>query len=100
MPRPPWLLSTRPARGPGGRRFRATCPDVAPADDTTQSFIGWAAAIALVYGALLGTGQLLLGRVGLGVVGLSVAAVAAVMLARTLPRLWASSPAGATTTER
>ena len=86
--------------GPGWSAVRASCPDVSPADDTTQSFIGWAAAVSLVYGALLGIGQLLLGRVALGMFGLIVALTASVILARTLPKLWTASPVGRATTRR
>jgi len=79
--------------GPGWSAIRAECPDVSPADNTTHSFIGWASGVALVYGALLGMGQLLLGRVALGFIGVSIAVVAAVVLTRTLPKLWTDSPA-------
>ena len=78
--------------GPGWSVIRAACPDVAPADNITHSFIGWASGVAVVYGALLGMGQLLLGRVTLGLIGVSISIVAAVVLTRTLPKLWTDSP--------
>ena len=80
--------------GPGWSAIRASCPDVGPADNITDSFIGWAAGIALVYGALLGTGQLLLGRLVPGMIGVGIALVAAVVLVRTLPKLWTATSAG------
>lgn len=79
--------------GPGWRRIRAECPDAATPDDISLSFIGWAAGIALVYGTLLGTGQLLLGRTVLGSIGLATGAAGGLILARTLPRLWAGGRA-------
>jgi Na+/proline symporter len=79
--------------GPGWTAIRADCPDAPAPDQLSQSFIGWAAGIALVYGALLGTGQLLLGHTLLGSVGLAIGAAGAVILIRTLPKLWADRPA-------
>ena len=83
--------------GPGWAAVRAECPGVSPADDATQSFIGWASGVGVVYGALLGVGQLLLGRTGLGLVGVAVALVAAIVLIRTLPKLWTDAPSPSVT---
>ena len=83
--------------GPGWRRIRAECPGATTPDDLSLSFLGWAAGIALVYGVLLGTGQLLLGHTVLGSVGLAIGAAGALILIRILPRLWADRPV---TTER
>jgi SSS family solute:Na+ symporter len=87
----------RPA-GPGWRRIRAECPGVEAPDDVSSAFVGWVSGIAAIYGALFGSGLLLLGRQTSGVMCLLVAAVGALVLARTLPRLSsgdaAAAPAG------
>jgi Na+/proline symporter len=104
-----WLaatLATRPAdeetlrrfyrtarpSGPGWRRIRAECPGAAPPDDLSLAATGWAAGVALVYGALFGSGLLLFGRVGPGLTGVAIAVAAVVVLARVLPRLWRDTP--------
>jgi Na+/proline symporter len=81
----------RPA-GPGWRQIRAACPGVESPDDVSLAFVGWVAGTTAVYGALLGTGLILLGSRTSGMIVLAVAAVAAVILARTLPALWTAEP--------
>jgi SSS family solute:Na+ symporter len=77
----------RPA-GPGWRAIRAGMPEVTSPDDLSAAFTGWWAGIALVYGALFGTGHLLLGNRTAGMVALVIATIGAIVLVRTLPRLW------------
>ncbi len=79
----------RPA-GPGWREVRAECPDVEAPDNLNAAFIGWFAGLALVYGALLGSGLLLLGSPLAGVIWTSVAVAGAIVLVRVLPRLWST----------
>jgi Na+/proline symporter len=104
-----WLaatLATRPAddetlrrfyrtarpSGAGWRRIRAECPDVAAPDDLSLAATGWVAGVALVYGALFGSGHLLFGHLWPGLAGVGIALVALVVLARVLPRLWRDTP--------
>ena len=81
----------RPA-GPGWRRIRGLVPDAEPPDALGAAFGGWLAGIALVYGALFGTGHLLLGHRTAGVIALVIGAAGAVTLVRVLPRLRAEGP--------
>jgi solute:Na+ symporter, SSS family len=74
--------------GPGWRTIRAACPDVDRPDDLRGAFAGWLAGVALVYGALFGTGHLLLGHRAAGLVGVSAAVVGVIVLARVLPHVW------------
>ena len=53
-----------------------------------QAFRGWLAGIAVVYGALFGTGHLLLGRTFAGAVAVLIAAAGAAVLSSVLSRLW------------
>ena len=76
--------------GPGWRRIREECPDAAAPDSLTLAFAAWAAGVILVYGALFGSGLLLLGRPLAGSLGLATGAAGAVALWRTLPRLWSA----------
>ena len=76
--------------GPGWRRIRAEVGEAESPDDLRVSFVGWAAGIALVYGALFGVGHLLLGHTGAGVVGIAIAIAGAVIVARVLPRMWSA----------
>ena len=77
----------RPA-GPGWAAIRAECPQVTPADNLWAAFICCVAGLALVYGALFGTGHLLFGHPTPGLVGLVFAITGGVVLIWTLPRLW------------
>jgi Na+/proline symporter len=79
----------RPA-GPGWRKVRAECPGVDSPDDISLALVGWIAGMILVYGALFGTGLLLLGSRTAGAIWLAAAAAGGVMLIRTLPRLWSA----------
>ena len=81
----------RPA-GPGWTRIRRSVPDAGPPDALGAAFGGWLAGIALVYGALFGTGHLLLGHRTAGVMSLVIAAAGAVALVRVLPRLRGEGP--------
>ncbi len=83
--------AARPS-GAGWRRIRAQCPDTAPPDDLSLAATGWVAGVALVYGALFGSGLLLFGRLGPGLTGVAIAILALVVLARVLPRLWRDTP--------
>jgi len=77
----------RPA-GRGWAAVRAECPGVAPADNLSAAFVCWFAGLALVYGALFGAGHLLFGHTSAGLVGVVFAVAGAIVLVRTLPRLW------------
>jgi Na+/proline symporter len=77
----------RPA-GPGWAAIRAECPDVVPADNLSAAFICWFAGLALVYGALFGAGHLLFRHLVAGLIGSAFAIAGAIVLVRTLPRLW------------
>jgi hypothetical protein len=79
----------RPA-GPGWRKIRAECPDTRRPDDLRDAFAGWLAGIALVYGALFGTGHLLLGHRAAGIVAVTAAVAGVLVLARVLPRIWSA----------
>ena len=84
--------SARPA-GPGWRTIRAECPDVHSPDNLSAAFAAWLAGLALVYGALFGSGHLLLGSRTAGLTATAIAVAGAVVLAITLPRLWTSERA-------
>jgi Na+/proline symporter len=83
--------AARPS-GVGWRRIRAECPDAPPPDDLSLAATGWVAGVALVYGALFGSGHLLFGHLGPGLAGVAIAIAALVVLARVLPRLWRDTP--------
>jgi solute:Na+ symporter, SSS family len=74
--------------GPGWAAVRAECPGVKPADNLSAAFVCWFAGLALVYGALFGAGHLLFGHTVAGVAGAVFAVAGAIVLVRTLPRLW------------
>ena len=84
----------RPA-GPGWRRVRAACPDTASPDDLSTAWRGWIGGIALVYGALFGTGLALLGRPLAAAVPIVLALAGAGVLTRVFPRLWRDTPVSA-----
>ena len=48
-------------------------PDVAPVHDLKYAFLDWAAGCVMIYGALFGTGKLILGDRGLGILFLALA---------------------------
>jgi solute:Na+ symporter, SSS family len=80
-------VRARPA-GPGWAPVRAECPDVTSADNLSAAFVCWFAGLALVYGALFGTGHLLFGHRTAGAIGVVCAIAGGIVLIRTLPRLW------------
>jgi hypothetical protein len=82
-----FYMRARPA-GPGWAPVRAECPGVTPADNLSAAFICWFAGLALVYGALFGAGHLLFGHMAAGTIGAVCAIAGAIVLLRTLPRLW------------
>ncbi len=82
-----FYMRARPA-GPGWRRVRAECPDTDSPDTLSSSFVCWLGGMALVYGALFGSGHLLFGHTTQGVVAIVVAAAGAAVLMRELPRIW------------
>jgi SSS family solute:Na+ symporter len=82
-----FYMRARPA-GPGWAAVRAECPGVAPADNLSAAFVCWFAGLALVYGALFGAGHLLFRHTAAGTIGVVCAVAGAIVLVRTLPRLW------------
>ena len=82
-----FYIKARPA-GPGWTAVRATCPGVESPDNPSAAFACWFGGLALVYGALFGTGHLLFGHVVAGTVSAVIAVAGAVVLVRELPRLW------------
>jgi hypothetical protein len=73
--------------GPG---WRGAGLDLEPDADTpgpSAAFLAWFLGCVVIYGALLGTGYALYGRVGLALSCIGVAAVAAAGLFKTLPRV-------------
>lgn len=66
---------------------RALAPEVEPPREARVALVGAAAALAATYGAMLGVGQLLLGREAAGVASLVVAAFGAAGVAWSLRRL-------------
>jgi len=74
--------------GPGWAAIRVECPDVAPGDNLSAAFVCWFAGLALVYGALFGAGHLLFGHRTAGAIGVAFAIAGAIVMIRTLPRLW------------
>jgi Na+/proline symporter len=77
----------RPA-GPGWSRVRVQCGEMAPAESLSDAFSGWIFGCVCVYAALFGSGYLLFGRPVLGLVLCAVAVVTAILLRRTLRKLW------------
>ncbi|MDQ3348629.1 MAG: Na+:solute symporter [Acidobacteriota bacterium] len=82
-----FYIRARPA-GPGWRRIRAECPETDSPDSLSSSFVCWLAGMALVYGALFGSGHLLFGHTARGVVAVVIAVAGAAVLLRELPRMW------------
>jgi Na+/proline symporter len=82
-----FFIKARPA-GPGWSAIRAECPGTQSPDNLSAAFTSWFAGLALVYGALFGTGHLLFGHRTGGFIGVAVAIAGGAVLVRTLPRLW------------
>ena len=74
--------------GPGWKPIRAQCPPVERPDPLSAAFICWFAGIALVYGALFGSGHLLFGHVVAGAIGVAAALAGVALLLKFLPQLW------------
>jgi solute:Na+ symporter, SSS family len=74
--------------GPGWRAIRAECPAAERPDPLSAAFVCWFAGIALVYGALFGSGHLLFGHTVQGTIGVAAVIVGVVLLLKFLPRLW------------
>ena len=74
--------------GPGWKPIRAQCPPVERSDPLSAAFVCWFAGIALVYGALFGSGHLLFGHMVAGTIGVLAALAGVVLLLRFLPQLW------------
>jgi Na+/proline symporter len=77
----------RPA-GPGWTAVRRDSGGAPPSDDLRLAFVGWLAGCGCVYGALFGTGHLLLGQVGWASASGVIFASGVVVLTRVLPRVW------------
>ncbi len=82
-----FFIKARPA-GPGWSAIRAECPGTQSPDNLSAAFTSWFAGLALVYGALFGTGHLLFGHRTAGFIGVAVAIAGGAVLIRTMPRLW------------
>jgi Na+/proline symporter len=79
----------RPA-GPGWAVVRREVGSLPATDDLTLAFTGWVSGCAFVYAALFGSGHVLMGHTTAALVAGVIAMVSGVVLARVLPRLWAS----------
>lgn len=77
----------RPA-GPGWTDVRASCGNLAPADDLGTAFSGSVASCVLVYSALFGTGHLLMGHAAAAAVAAVIFAGSAAVMLRAVVRLW------------
>jgi hypothetical protein len=82
-----FYVKARPG-GPGWKAIRAQCPAVERPDPLSAAFVCWFAGLALVYGALFGSGHLLFGHMAAGVIGVVAAVIGIVLLVRFLPLLW------------
>jgi len=81
---------TRPAL-PGWRTIAALAPDVPPSGGMLWNFVDWICGCVLVYGALFGSGKLLLGDLTLGIGMLAAAAAAGAVIYWDLSRRgWSS----------
>ena len=88
--RPETLRSFHELIKPMGPGWRGAGLDLEPDADTpgpSAAFLAWFLGCVVIYGALLGTGYALYGRVGLALSCIGVAAVAAAGLFKTLPRV-------------
>jgi Na+/proline symporter len=82
----------RPA-GPGWTAIRAEVGGVPPADDLGRAFAGMVAGCAFVYGALFASGNWLIGSSVWAAIWTIVFGLGAVVMARTITRMWTSAPA-------
>ena len=82
-----FYVKARPG-GPGWKPIRAQCPAVERPDPLSAAFVCWFAGLALVYGALFGSGHLLFGHMAAGVIGVVAAVIGIGLLVRFLPLLW------------
>jgi solute:Na+ symporter, SSS family len=82
-----FYVKVRPA-GPGWAAVRRELPGVASPDNLAAAFACFFAALALVYGALFGSGYLLFGQPTAGLVWSAVAVAGGIVLAVQMPRLW------------
>ena len=82
-----FYMKVRPA-GPGWTSVRAECAAGESPDNVSAAFACWLAGLALVYGALFGTGHLLFAHTTAGLAWCAVAAVGAAVLVWQMPRLW------------
>jgi Na+/proline symporter len=82
-----FYLKARPA-GPGWAPVRAQVGGAPSPDHLNVAFACWFAGLALVYGALFGTGHLLFGHLTAGLIGSAIGLTGGVVLAINLPRLW------------
>jgi solute:Na+ symporter, SSS family len=78
----------RPA-GPGWRPVRSLAGVPAPTDDLASAVTGSLAGCAFVYGALFGTGYLLVGRAVPALVSAGIVVVSGVIAWRAISRQWA-----------
>jgi hypothetical protein len=76
--------------GPGWRAVRAEAGGPDSPDNLSAAFLGWLAGLGFIYGALFGSGLLLLGRPLAGAAGVVIAIAGGLALVRILPQLWAA----------
>ena len=69
----------RPARA-GWKPVSRMAPDVVPSGGTWSDALDWICGCALIYGALFGTGKILLGEIGVGLVLLGIGAAAGAVI--------------------
>jgi len=82
-----FYLKARPG-GPGWKPIRALCPAAERPDPLSAAFVCWFAGVALVYGALFGSGHLLFGHTAAGLIGVVAALIGVALLVKFLPLLW------------
>lgn len=78
----------RPA-GPGWREIRSEAGNLPPGDELRSAFVGTLAGCVLVYGALFGSGHLLIGNTTWAALFLAVTIGSAVVLRGAIKRSWA-----------
>jgi Na+/proline symporter len=88
-----FVRKVQPA-GPGWRDLRREAGVRASPDSPAQAFLGWVLGCAFVYGALLGTGNLLYGNLPWAGVSLGVALASGLLLWRLLAGILSRRPAG------
>ena len=79
----------RPA-GPGWAAVRRACGGLAPSDDLSAAFVGWAASCVFVYSALFGVGLLLMGRSMQAAVAGVLLVASGVVMWRSVSRMWSA----------